>query len=346
VIVNNTSYAVAEAVLIDAEGREVFVVAAKASFGWRPDGSLQPLPEQIPVAVTDKFGEPPATSGLITASEMTLPKPRVDVLLQGEIVLAAPVEQIDCTVEVGNQLFKTLRVFGDRYWRASAIRSVVPSKPKPFAKMPIAWERSFGGTDKTDPATLDRRNPVGRGISKRSSTLEGHPVPNFEDPRAPISDPLKRPVPVGFGPVAPHWQPRSDFAGTYDKAWEENRFPLLPVNFDPRYLNAAPADQQLDRYQPGIEVRLTDFTPGRRARFVLPEVAAPVTVVESGTIHEVKPTVDTIVIDPSAARVSIVARAVYVPNNVQEIATAYVGPLTGGQRRALATGKAYLRLRG
>jgi hypothetical protein len=346
VITNNTSYAVAEAVLIDAEGREVFVVAVKASFGWRPDGSLQPLAEQISVAVTDKFGEPPAKSGLITASEMTLPKPRVDVLLQGEIVLAGPTEQIDCTLEVGNQLFKTLRVFGERYWRASAIRSVVASKPKPFTKMPITWERSFGGTDKDDPACIDRRNPVGRGISKRSSTLEGHPVPNFEDPRAPIGDPLKRPTPVGFAAVAPHWQPRSDFAGTYDKAYEENRFPLLPVDFDPRFLNAAPADQQLERYQAGVEVRLTDFTPARRARFVLPNVTAPLTVVESGTIHEVKSSVDTIVIEPAAARVSIVARAVYVPKSVQGLAAAYVGPLSRGQRRALAVGKPYLRLRG
>lgn len=345
-IVNNTPYAVAEAVLIDAEGREVFVAAVKASFRWQRDGSLQPLPEQIPVAVADKFGEPPAKSGLIMAGEMSLPKPRVDVLLQGDIVPAATVDQIDCTLEVGNQLFKTLRVFGDRYWRASAIRSVVPSKPKPFAKMPIAWERSFGGTDKDDPACIDRRNPVGRGISKKSSTLEGHPVPNFEDPRAPIGDPLKRPTPVGFGPVAPHWQPRSDFAGTYDKAWEEGRFPLLPVDFDPRFLDAAPADQQLDRYQPGVEVRLTDFTPARRDRFVLPDLTPLLTVVEAGTIHEVKSTVDTIVIDPGAARVSIVARAVHVPKNVQELAAAYVGPLTRGQRRALEVGKPYLRLRG
>jgi hypothetical protein len=346
VIVNNTPYAVAEAVLIDAEGREVFVVAVKGSFGWRPDGSLQPLAEQIPIAVADKFGDPPEKSGLLTAGEMTLPKPQVDVLLQGEIVPAAPAAQLDCTLEVGGQIYKTLRVFGDRYWRPSATSSVIASKPKPFTRMPIAWERSSGGTDPKDPACLDRRNPVGRGISKRASTLEGHPAPNFEDPRAPIGDPLKRPVPVGFGPVAPHWQPRSDFAGTYDKAYEESRFPLLPVDFDPRFLNAAPADQQLGRYQPGVEVRLTDFTPTRRARFVLPDFAPVLTVVEAGRIIEVKSKVDMMVIEPAASRVSIVARAAHTPRNVQQLAAAYVGPLSRGQRRALEVGKPYLRLRG
>ena len=127
------------------------------------------------------------------AAELTLPKPRVDVLLCGEIVPRAPVEQLDCTLELGHQLRKTLRVFGDRYWRPSTTRSVLPSRPKPFSRMPIAWERSFGGTDPDDPAVLDRRNPVGRGICKNPKTRwrRGSRRPNFEDPAAPIADPLK-----------------------------------------------------------------------------------------------------------------------------------------------------------
>ena len=43
----------------------------------------------------------------------------------------------------------------------------------------------------------------------------------------PVGDPLKRPAPVGFGPLAPHWQPRCDFAGTYDQAWQQDRYPVL-----------------------------------------------------------------------------------------------------------------------
>src|SRR5205823_5975392 len=120
-------------------------------------------------------------------------------------------------------------------------------RAKPFSRMPIAWERSFGGTDPDDPSVVDRRNPVGRGVRKRASALHGLPAPNFEDPRAPISNPSKRPIPVGFGPIAPQWQPRSDFAGTYDQAWKNDRYPLLPLDFDSRFLNSAPADQQLDR---------------------------------------------------------------------------------------------------
>jgi hypothetical protein len=346
VIVNNTPHAVEEAVLTDPDGREVFVAVVKASFRWRSDGSVEPLAEVVPIAAADVYADEPGKSGLLVAGEVTLPKPRVDVLLVGEIVPRAPVEEIDCTLEVGRQLRKTLRVFGDRYWRPSTTRSVLPSRPKPFSRMPIAWERSFGGTDPDEPAVLDRRNPVGRGISKSSKTLEGHPAPNFEDPQAPISDPLKRPVPVGFGPVAPHWQPRSDRAGTYDERWKSERFPLLPKNFDPRFLNAAPEDQQLDRYLPDTELWLTDFTPGRRERMRLPAFAPVLTVVEGTTIVEVASVVDTIVVEPAEARFSLVARAVYRPKNVAALATAFVGPLSRGQRRALHVGKPYLRLGG
>jgi hypothetical protein len=346
VIVNNTGYAVAEAVLTDPEGRELYLAVVKASFRWRPDASVEPLPEVVPIAPADVYAGEPGKSGLLVAGEITLPKPKVDVLLQGEIIPRTPVEELDCSLEIGRQLRKTLRVFGDRYWRPGATRSVLPSRPKPFSRMPIAWEHSFGGTDPGDPSVIDRRNPVGRGMCKNPKTLEGRPAPNFEDPAAPISDPLNKPAPVGFGPVAPHWRPRSDRAGTYDERWKDERSPLLPKNFDPRFLNAAPDDQQLDRYLPDTELWLSDFTPSRRERMRLPPFAPALTVVEGRTIFEIASVVDTIVVEPAEMRFSLVARAVYRPKDVAAVATAFVGPLSRGQRRALHAGKPYLRLGG
>jgi hypothetical protein len=202
VLVNNTPYAVATAILMDAAGRETLVVAVKATFAWQRDHSLTLLPEAPAVVTADVYGGPPDASGLAWANELTLPKPRVDVLLSGDIVLAAAVDQLDCTLTVAGRLSKTVRVFGDRHWRLSAVSSVVPSSSKPFTRMPMTWERSFGGQDPDDPGAVDLRNPVGRGVRKQVSALEGQPVPNFEDPRAPIKDPLKGPVPIGLGPVA------------------------------------------------------------------------------------------------------------------------------------------------
>jgi hypothetical protein len=339
VLVNNTGYAAAEAVLMDTDGREVFLVVAKASFRWQPDGSLQPIEPAPPVVSTDLFAGPPATSGLLVAGEQTLPKPRVDFLIQGEIVRDTPTEQVDCTLEIGNRLVKSVRVFGDRHWRHGAGGSMVPSRPRPFVRMPIEWQRSFGGADPDDPSCLDRRNPIGRGVRRRVATLEGHPVPNFEDPAAPILDAHKPQAPVGWGPIAPHWQSRSELAGTYDARWQAERFPLLPLDFDRAFLNVAPRDQQLERYQPGAEVRLTGFTPRRREWFVLPEWAPLVTVVDARTIIEVPSRVDTVVAEPMEQRLTLVARAVHTPQDVQALATAFLGPLAAEQRQALRAGK-------
>ena len=91
---------------------------------------------------------------------------------------------------------------------------------------------------------------------------------------------------------------------------------------------------------------MSDFTPGRRERMRLPAFAPALTVVEGRTIVEIASVVDTIVVEPAELRFSLVARAVYRPKNVAALATAFVGPLSRGQRRALHAGKPYLRLGG
>jgi hypothetical protein len=344
VLENHTPHAVAHAVLTDPEGREILVVATKATFTWQRDGTLAPAPPH-PVHEMDLFTGEPATSGLAAAAELTLPKPRVDVLLEGEIRLPKAVEQMDCTLEVGHRLRKTVRVIGPRFWSAGVVRDLIPSRPRPFDRMPIAWERGFGGTDPDDPATVDLRNPVGCGLRKKPASLSGQPAPNFEDPQALIAHSGSRPRPVGFGPVAPHWQPRRGFAGTYDEAWQRDRFPLLPVDFDARFLNAAPADQQLDGYQPGEVVRLEHLSPDLRDRFALPELAPTVAVVQGRAMVELIATVDTLVIAPAERRLSVVARAAYPMASDGALSAVFVGPISAGRRRALVTGKQYARAR-
>jgi hypothetical protein len=49
--------------------------------------------------------------------------------------------------------------------------------------------------------------------------------------------------PWPFGPVPSNAKPRLAFAGTYDKAWADNRMPLLPEDFDERFNQVAPAKQ-------------------------------------------------------------------------------------------------------
>ena len=97
------------------------------------------------------------------------------------------------------------------------------------------------------------------------------PVPNVEDPRQLISSWKDRPQPAGFGVVASHWMPRLKYGGTYDAAWQKNRFPLLAADFDPRFFQCAPEDQQA-ALRGGETVELTNLTPDGRLTFELPRL--------------------------------------------------------------------------
>ena len=129
-LTNNARHAVAHAMLMTPDGVEGLVVAVRATYPWRRDGSLEPLAEQPPVRPVDVYSGDPASSGLVSAAELTLPKPRVDVLLEGEIVPPEPVEQTDFMLEVGRRVRKAVRVVGPRAFVPSARRDLVTSRPQ------------------------------------------------------------------------------------------------------------------------------------------------------------------------------------------------------------------------
>src|SRR5437763_15597642 len=100
--------------------------------------------------------------------------------------------------------------------------------------MPLVYERAFGGADlphkKQSAWGFEARNPVGRGLVSNPGRedLAEVPLPNVEDPSALITRYQDRPAPAGFGFIAPGWEPRKKYAGTYDDAWLSGRCPLLP----------------------------------------------------------------------------------------------------------------------
>jgi hypothetical protein len=118
-----------------------------------------------------------------------------------------------------------------------------------------------------------------------------------------------RPSPNGFGPQLAHWPQRARLAGTYDDEWRASRWPLPPEDFELTFLNVAPRDQQLDDYLPGEEVGLTYMTVVGHDHFLLPAFEIPVTVVTVEDLIEDVATVDTIIIEPTERRFSLVARA-------------------------------------
>jgi hypothetical protein len=340
-LINLTPYAVGELAGKDAEGMPMFVAFVKATFTWKDDGNADPI-APAPILQQDVFAGEPATSGILVASDLSPPKTRVDVLVQGSLAFPSPITEADVAIRVGARLRKVVHVFGARFWLPGMVHDMVPSKPQPVEALPIAWELSFGGSDAQDTRATEVRNPAGSGVSQRPAELQGKRAPSFDDPAAPLKSSNDRPAPRGFGAVAAHWQPRCKLAGTYDEAWQSSRAPLPPTDFDPAYWNVAPEDQQIPDYQAGEEVRLFNMTPRGTDFFVLPEFEVPVMFGARENACETRASVDTIVIEPAERRFSLIARASFSPRpNLLAMAQVVVGQPTAGCRRALETGKAY-----
>ena len=339
--INLTPHAVGELAGKDAEGLPRFVAVVKATWEWQPNGSIR-LVAPVPIQESDEFAGEPTTSGLLAASDLVPPKARVDVLFKGTMTFPAPMTEVDVALRVGTRLQKTAHVFGTRFWLPGMLRDMVPSKPRPTEALPFAWELSFGGMDAEDARATEARNPAGSGVTRRPAELQGKQAPSFEDPANLIKSDGDRPAPRGFGPVASHWQPRCQLAGTYDESWQTSRAPLLPKDFNAAYWNVAPVDQQLDDYQPGEQVRLLNMSKHGTDFFSLPEFAVPVTFSAREIMSETVAQVDTIVIEPAEHRFSLVARATFSPRpNLLAMGQVAVGMPTPGCLRALAAGKIY-----
>jgi len=244
-ILNPTPFAAMPTVVADLDGTDLLVVIVKATYALDGAGGMSPAEVQREVTLADEFVGEPGASSLAYASDLALHKTSTDVVLTGS---AYPARAGDREGQVGIQLGSAkalFRVFGDREWQA-ALGVTRISRPEPFERIPLAYERAAGGTDASSSAErdhdFDARNPVGVGFrAKRSQrVVDASALPNFERPDELIREPEDRPPPAPVGFVAPGWQPRAAFAGTYDEAWMETRRPLLPDDFDVRFFDAAP----------------------------------------------------------------------------------------------------------
>src|SRR5512137_834267 len=121
--INLTPYAVGELAGKDAEGFPSYVVVVKGTFQWQADGSVLPV-APVPIQEADELAGEPATSGLLAASDLGPPKPRVDVLLQGSLTAAVPFTELDVALRVGTRLQKAAHVFGARFWLPGVVRDM------------------------------------------------------------------------------------------------------------------------------------------------------------------------------------------------------------------------------
>ena len=239
---------------------------------------------------------------LLYESDFAPLKPRADVLLLGTAYAPGgrPAPTVDVSLRFGN-LHKRLLAVGDRTWRRTLIGTRT-SAPEPFTKMPLRYGRAFGGPDHP-------LNPLGRGRGREHA-------PNVEHPDRPSAGPRDTAEPAGFAPLPPAWPPRKDRVGTYNEEWVKKRWPWFPEDFDYAYFNAAPADQQLERFARGDEeVVLENLRPDAPAyRTRLPGVRTLCFLLTEAkgsapeTFRQVPMNLDTVWIDADAGKVVLVWR--------------------------------------
>lgn len=273
-LVNRTPYAADRTWVQDPDGTKRWVVVVKATFGIHTDGRLTLADEQLPPLLAPEYHGVDGASSLRYEADLVPPKPGTDVVLVGHAYAPGgrPATHVPVALGVGSQR-KILAVTGDRVWKRSLVGTVVPSAPVPFLRLPLVYERAYGGHDacSSDPEAqrMFAENPVGIGHVAHRASLLGRLVANVEQPGATPGSPRA----AGFGAICSHWSPRRELAGTYDARWAATRRPLLPEDFDPRFHLCAPQDQQhVPHLRGGVPIELVNLTLGGVLRFDLPKI--------------------------------------------------------------------------
>jgi hypothetical protein len=313
---NRTPFVLETLFVADENGVPLCVPIVKATFAIASDGSLTLAEKPLAIETAGTMNREATEASYAYEPETAFFKPATDVVLIGHAHATTRGQTEALTgISVG-PVQKLVRVVGDRIMvrRAGVVRA---SAAQPFERIPLVYERAFGGWDRRHPEphrhSVEPRNPVGTGY--RDPSIDGDDdmrLPNLEDPQQPFGNYGDRPAPAGFGFVSPHWEPRRRFAGTYDEKWDRSRRPLLPRDFDRRFFNAASPGLVAPGYLNGDEpVVVLNASPEGRLAFDLPRVAPPVCRYElrARPASAVETRLDTVIVNTDSRQLILLWRA-------------------------------------
>lgn len=303
---NRTRFVAERTFTRDRDGAEVLLVVVKATFTIGDDGEVTVAEHQVPVTMTPVHSGEPGSSSLLHDSDFALTRHLTDVLVVGHA--RSRDERGSIAVEAGIRIAgwqKRIWVVGDRRWE-KGLTGWILSDPEPFVEMPLVYEKAFGGVDASEEeAVRFDDNPVGTGLALSEANLVGKAAPNLEDPDDLLETPLQRPRPMSFGPIAREWAPRRALAGTFDDRWKRERRPLVPLDFDDRFFQSAPPDQQVP-LGGGEEVELVGMDPRGTLRFRLPKLELTFRSRIQRRIEEHGSTLHSVVFEPDLRRLVMV----------------------------------------
>jgi len=231
----------------DPEGGQILSVVCKRTYHVDSHGRLSRAPEPVPL-FEDFILDPAASTVLVHDTDLVPFKPLTDVLVLGHAYSPKPATSVLTAVRIGERS-KQVLAMGDRRASLSRTGQVSFSAPEPFERMPLGYDRAYGGIDAVaearlgDPtapikACLPReaqgpgsseysypRNFAGKGylIEATPDAVETLVLPNLEDPADRLTPDRvvvgstrawpKMPLPASYGVVDYGWFPRIAFMG-------------------------------------------------------------------------------------------------------------------------------------
>lgn len=312
-IINHTPFPASRGTFTHPDGTRSLSAVLMATFAIPDeDGAVcEPAAEQLePLPLPSYVGEQ-WRSSIRRPADVVPYKPGTDVVLIGHAHAPHgwPVVEITASVKVGG-VHKSVVVVGDRQWERTEAGLVI-SEPTPFVRMPLVYERAFGGCPPSQRGKArpdrDERNPVGTGYCVEPSDAEGMRLPNLEAPEERIRAWRDVPPVAGFGAIDAHWAGRACFAGTFDAAWRETQRPRMPLDLDPRFYSvASPGLGSAVSLFGELEVELVHVAAKAVLRFRLPDVRVEMDFNLAGRRHERRAELWTVVLEPDERRVSMV----------------------------------------
>ena len=127
---NRTPYKAGKTWGRDKEGRHQWIVAVKATFDIRPDGSTALSEQQDEPLIAPEYHGEPGVSSLRYEADLVAPKPTTDILLNGNAHAPGgrPSTEFAVSMQVGS-LRKLLVVKGDRRFIGDSSKA---SRPPPL----------------------------------------------------------------------------------------------------------------------------------------------------------------------------------------------------------------------
>jgi hypothetical protein len=312
--INRSDFASEVLPIIDRDGLLARIVIVKATFSLEHPGQPELAEKQRSVRLGDEYWGAPDIPDIRLPTDYGLLKVGTDFVLSGCAV--APVGRVVSFVDVGVRIAdrrKVLRVHGQRFWKRGMI-GVIPGAADTLTKVPLAWGRAWGGLDLSNPdkPLEDARNPIGTGITREPNKLIDTPAPQIEAVNDPITEAGGRFVPQGYSALGPHFAPRRTVAGTYDKAWLDQVYPARPSDYQAAHENCAAPDLHFPHGLRGGEVfQFAGIHSSRLIEFSLPKWLVRIRAKIDDQVQDVRPLLDTAVVDSEALTLELVWRAIF-----------------------------------